>query len=86
MTDLVDPADIERIVGRGRSFSDHYARYVASEDRIYILHSQQCVDKTPDLRNCPYSIALDDGEVVHPFPSLVPVAIRFAPDGRTITF
>lgn len=24
MTDLVDPADIERIVGRPRSFRDHF--------------------------------------------------------------
>lgn len=86
MTDLVDPADIERIVGHGRARSEHYARYVQDEGRLYILHSQQCIEKTPDLRNCPFSIALDEGEVVHPFPSLVPVAIRFAPDGRTITY
>lgn len=61
MSDLVNPQDIERIVGTERHPTDHYGRAVSSEQRVYILHSQACADSTPDLRDCAYSISLDHG-------------------------
>lgn len=61
MTDLVDPEEIERIVGVQRHPTLHYARAVQVMDRVYILHSQECRDSGIDLRDCPYSRALDNG-------------------------
>lgn len=61
MSDLVNPQSIESIVGVKRHANDHYGRAVAAEHTVYILHSQECRDTTPDLRECPYSIALDRG-------------------------
>lgn len=66
MSDLVPTEDIERIVGIERHPTDHYGRLVSSEAVTYILHSQQCKDSTPDLRDCPYSRALDRGIMRHP--------------------
>ncbi len=59
MSDLVDPSKIERIVGIARHDYLHYARVVSASSRVYILHSSVCVKATEDLRDCPYSIALD---------------------------
>ena len=60
MTTLVDPSEIEGIVGIKRHEHDHYGRYVSAEKTVYILHSQWCVDHTEDLRDCLYSKALDE--------------------------
>lgn len=66
MSDLVDPAIIEQIVGKKRHRTRHYGRAVSREQTVYILHSQECRDSTPDLRDCPFSLALDRGiEVEH---------------------
>lgn len=65
MTKLVPTDQIEHIVGRKRDQTTHYARAVTAEQTVYILHSQQCVDTTPDLRECPYSAALDKGIEYH---------------------
>lgn len=61
MSDLVDPSEIERIVGVKRRAFHHVARVVKAEDKIYILHSQQCLDSGIDLRDCQFSRALDAG-------------------------
>ena len=61
MTELVDPSEIERIVGAKRHPISHIARYVTEEGRIYILHSRECKESGRDLRDCPYSVALDNG-------------------------
>lgn len=61
MTDLVDPSHIEEIVGVIRSPTLHFGRAVSSEGIFYILHSQQCRDTRTDLRECPWSKALDLG-------------------------
>jgi len=56
------PADqIEQIVGVQRHQTEHFARAVSAEQTVYILHSRECRDSTPDLRDCPFSIALDRG-------------------------
>ncbi len=67
MSDLVSPTDIESIVGRMRHATDHYARAVSddpqrgTENTVYILHSQDCLDSGIDLRECEYSVAMDKG-------------------------
>lgn len=59
MSDLAPNA--ESVVGIKRHETDHYARAVSSEQRVYILHSQECLDIFDDLRDCPISKALDRG-------------------------
>ncbi len=61
MADLVDPDQIEAIVGIERHMTWHYANAVSAEQTLYILHSQRCKAFTPDLRECRYSKALDKG-------------------------
>lgn len=67
MSDLVDPSEIERLVGVTRHATEHYGRAVSAEEQVYVLHSQQCKDTREDLRTCPYSIALDRG-ITSPLP------------------
>lgn len=61
MSDLVDPGDIEMIVGSDRHQVDHRGRAVSAEQRVYILHSHRCRERYRDLRECPYSKVLDRG-------------------------
>jgi hypothetical protein len=61
MTTLVDPTRIEQIVGRKRHSLRHYGRAVSDEHMFSILHSQRCMDRPADLRDCRFSIALDRG-------------------------
>ncbi|WP_449279112.1 hypothetical protein [Leucobacter sp. GX24907] len=56
------PADrIENIVGQRRHKKVHYGRAVSAEQTVYILHSHECREANPDLRECDYSEALDEG-------------------------
>lgn len=61
MSDLVPAEDIEHIVGVTRHRSVHYGRIVQAARRVYVLHSRNCLDSGIDLRDCPYSQALDRG-------------------------
>jgi hypothetical protein len=61
MSELVDPSEIETIVGATRHPTDHIGRADSSTQTVYILHSQECRDSGIDLRECPFSIALDRG-------------------------
>lgn len=61
MSERVPTDRIEEIVGVERHATEHYGRAVSTEQTVYILHSQECKDTTPDLRKCPFSIALDRG-------------------------
>lgn len=61
MSNLVNPDDIEQIVGTQRHPTRHYARAVSAEQTIYILHSAECRERYDDLRDCPWSLALDKG-------------------------
>lgn len=61
MSDLVPADEIESIVGVKRHPRLHFGRAVSAEKRVYILHSQECLDSGIDLRECEYSIALDRG-------------------------
>lgn len=59
MTDLVPTEDIERIVGARRLPAHHVARFNSEDQRTYILHSIECFEEEPDLRECDYSLSLD---------------------------
>ena len=61
MSDLVPADQIEGIVGASRHATDHIGRAVSAEQTVYILHSCTCLDSGIDLRDCPYSVALDRG-------------------------
>lgn len=61
MADIVPADRIEEIVGAHRHPTRHFARAVSVERRVYILHSEICRESTPDLRTCPFSLALDRG-------------------------
>jgi hypothetical protein len=61
VTELVNPTEIEQIVGARRLNSQHLGRAVSAEQRVYILHSGQCFRSGKDLRECPFSLALDRG-------------------------
>lgn len=80
------PADqIEQIVGTERHTTRHYARAVSAEQTVYILHSQECRDRYDDLRDCPWSLALDRGIGEHEWAGREdrPVLVRVR-DGRLI--
>lgn len=61
MTDVVPHGIIEDIVGARRHPELHIGRAVTKDRRFYILHSQECLLSGRDLRDCEFSIALDDG-------------------------
>lgn len=74
MTKIVPADEIETIVGVQRHSTEHWGRAVSSEQTVYILHSQECRDSGIDLRECPYSLALDNG--IDPFDWTEDVALR----------
>lgn len=61
MSDLEDPSTIEQTVGARRHPTEHIGRADTDTQRVTILHSAACVAGTPDLRDCPFSKALDQG-------------------------
>lgn len=61
MSDRVDSAIIQNIVGHPRHPFLHYGRAISEEELVYILHSQACLESMPDFRDCSYSLALDKG-------------------------
>lgn len=61
MSNLVPPDKIEQIVGVRRHKRKHYGRAVSREQMVYVLHSRQCLSDYADLRECPFSQALDNG-------------------------
>lgn len=61
MSDLVPADQIEQIVGIRRHRQAHFGRAVSAEQTVYILHSQRCLESGIDLRECRFSLALDEG-------------------------
>lgn len=55
---VVPEEDIEHIVGVPRWFQEHIGRWRPDSGSFYILHSQECLDSTPDLRDCAFSAAM----------------------------
>jgi hypothetical protein len=85
VSDLVPTEDIERIVGIARHRKVHYGRAVSAEETVYILHSRACLDSGIDLRDCRFSVALDEGINMEAWLDMqdVPVALGVW-DGRLI--
>lgn len=52
---------IEAKVEASRHDTDHLGRAVSVTERVYVLHSKECVARGIDLRECEFSIALDLG-------------------------
>lgn len=61
MSALVPATEIEGIVGVERHPVEHWGRAVSGEQTVYILHPVRCRDSGIDLRDCEYSVALDNG-------------------------
>lgn len=58
------PADrIEQLVRASRHPHEHIIRGDYTNGRAYILHSSRCVERYKDLRDCPWSLALDRADV-----------------------
>lgn len=81
MTDLVDPDEIEGIIGFPRHGRLHLAIHDTGGGEVYVMHSQACVDSGIDLRDCEFSLALDDG-VARGFPGDRAVIAQVCYDGR----
>lgn len=61
MTRLERADQIETIVGAKRHPTVHLARAASAEQRVYLLHPDECIARGIDLRTCEYSEALDHG-------------------------
>lgn len=87
MSDLVPTDEIEQIVGIQRHHKRHYGRAVSAEETVYILHSHQCKSSGIDLRECRYSVALDQGIDERDWADAmdVPVRLTINRSGRLIT-
>ena len=83
MTKIVPSHEIEGIVGRSRSDAHHYARAVSAEQTVYILHSRECLAMHADLRECPWSLALDRGIDLSEWVEDVPLTVQVR-DGRLV--
>ncbi|GAA2178506.1 hypothetical protein GCM10009785_01330 [Brooklawnia cerclae] len=61
MSNLVDPARIEEIVGCKRHPTKHIARAISAEQTVYILHPDTCAARLMrrPLTECRYSRSLD---------------------------
>lgn len=58
------PADrIEQLVHARRHPTEHIIRGDYTTLTAYILHSAECRDRYADLRDCPWSLALDREDV-----------------------
>ena len=56
------PADqIEALAGARRHPRAHLGRARSREQRLYVLHSAECLTQHPDLFECEYSVALSRG-------------------------
>ncbi len=75
MIERVDADQIERIVGIRRHETWHYGRAVSSEQKVYVLHSSECLNSGIDLYECPYSVALESGIDPEDWPEDIPLPI-----------
>lgn len=54
-------------MGVRRHATAHVGRAVSAKQRVYVLHSAECLTSGRDLRECEYSVALDRG-IADPWP------------------
>lgn len=76
MSEIIPTDEIEKIVGITRHPTRHYARAVSSEQTVYILHPQECLDSGIDLRECIFSLTLDNGIDEHDWSDVEDQAVR----------
>ena len=62
MSERVPASDIERIVGATRHQTQHVIRGNYIDGTAYLLRSHERLARYRDLRDCPWSLALDMGE------------------------
>lgn len=63
MSTIIPADEVEELVGARRHEFRHIMRYDSLCAELHILHSAVCKDSMADLRDCPFSVALDDGGV-----------------------
>lgn len=63
MTTRVPADQIEQLVHAHRHPTEHIIRGDYTTLTAYILHSAECQDRYADLRDCPWSLALDRADV-----------------------
>jgi len=61
VSEIVSSDRVEDIVGATRHETEHIGRAVSTDQMVYILHSVECKAWSSDLRECPFSRALDNG-------------------------
>lgn len=76
MSQKVPADEIETLVGAKRSEEKHIARAVSAKQTVYLLHPYACLEFYEDLRNCPWSRALDEGIDPDEWTEDVPVIVR----------
>lgn len=81
MTNLVPADEIESIVGVPRHETAHIGRAVSASQTVFIMHSRECLRTQADLRDCPFSQALDVGILVERWTEDVAVPLTLQ-DGR----
>jgi|GEM_PF-1473118 len=84
MNDLVDPNQIELIVGARRHSVKHLGRVVTATQTTYILHSQLCLQRGEDLRECVFSRAMDEGFDLAEFEAFTDRPIVMAVDSQGV--
>lgn len=84
MSRLVDPGSVEDLVGVKRHLERHYAEARSKPREVVILHARMCKERYPDLRDCPFSMALDQGIDEAQWPEDLPVVLAhpFMTDGH----
>lgn len=63
MVERVNSDEIEGIVGTYRRIYAHIGYADSETQTFYIMHSKICLETCPDLRECDYSLALDNGRI-----------------------
>lgn len=58
---VVPSDEIEEIVGCLRFKDKHVGYVMSSRKTVYVMHSHYCRDSNVDLRQCKYSLAIEDG-------------------------
>ena len=61
MTKPINPGTIQEIVGVERDPEQHIGRAISEHDMVYILHSRKCMETQHDMRDCEFSLELDEG-------------------------
>ena len=61
MSEVQDAAVVQAAVGAERREGEHLGRVVSAEERVYVLHSERCIESGIDVRKCAFSAALDRG-------------------------